>query len=172
MLHNGIWGTVCGDNWDAHDGQVVCRQLSCGTVLSVSRGARHGEGAGPIWLDEVNCTGTEAALSECQARPWGQHDCVHMEDASVECSGRHNQPAVWGLHARFPSCCTSLYTSGPQPFLLGCLQNPTSPRLVGSSCSMAPAVVQEEWRCSMTKDGAPSAMMAGTSLMLMWCAGN
>ncbi|XP_046790021.1 deleted in malignant brain tumors 1 protein isoform X11 [Gallus gallus] len=89
VLHNGIWGTVCGDNWDAHDGQVVCRQLSCGTVLSVSRGARHGEGAGPIWLDEVNCTGTEAALSECQARPWGQHDCVHMEDASVECSESH-----------------------------------------------------------------------------------
>ncbi|XP_048784677.1 deleted in malignant brain tumors 1 protein-like isoform X6 [Lagopus muta] len=89
VLHNGIWGTVCGDNWDAHDGQVVCRQLSCGTVLSVSRGARHGEGTGPIWLDDVNCTGTEAALSECQAKPWGHHNCVHMEDASVECSESH-----------------------------------------------------------------------------------
>uniref|UniRef100_A0A669QGP5 Soluble scavenger receptor cysteine-rich domain-containing protein SSC5D n=1 Tax=Phasianus colchicus TaxID=9054 RepID=A0A669QGP5_PHACC len=89
VLHNGIWGTVCGDNWDAHDGQVVCRQLSCGTVLSVSQGARHGEGKGPIWLDDVNCTGTEAALSECQARPWGHHNCVHMEDASVECSESH-----------------------------------------------------------------------------------
>uniref|UniRef100_A0A8C9ERL6 Soluble scavenger receptor cysteine-rich domain-containing protein SSC5D n=1 Tax=Pavo cristatus TaxID=9049 RepID=A0A8C9ERL6_PAVCR len=89
VLHNGIWGTVCGDNWDAHDGQVVCRQLSCGTVLSVSQGARHGEGTGPIWLDDVNCTGMEAALSECQARPWGHHNCVHMEDASVECSESH-----------------------------------------------------------------------------------
>ncbi|XP_065606277.1 deleted in malignant brain tumors 1 protein-like [Cyrtonyx montezumae] len=89
VLHNGTWGTVCGDNWDAHDGQVVCRQLSCGTVLSVSQGARHGEGTGPIWLDDVNCTGTEAALSECQASPWGQHNCVHLEDASVECSESH-----------------------------------------------------------------------------------
>ncbi|XP_032297008.1 deleted in malignant brain tumors 1 protein-like isoform X6 [Coturnix japonica] len=89
VLYNGIWGTVCGDNWDALDGQVVCRQLSCGTVLSVSGAARHGEGAGPIWLDDVNCTGTEAALSECRASPWGQHNCGHMEDASVECSESH-----------------------------------------------------------------------------------
>ncbi|XP_072214312.1 scavenger receptor cysteine-rich domain-containing protein DMBT1-like isoform X2 [Excalfactoria chinensis] len=89
VLYNGIWGTVCGDHWDSLDGQVVCRQLSCGTVLSISGSARHGEGAGPIWLDDVNCTGTEAALSECQAKPWGDHNCGHMEDASVECSESH-----------------------------------------------------------------------------------
>nr|XP_038035100.1 deleted in malignant brain tumors 1 protein isoform X4 [Anas platyrhynchos] len=86
VLHNGTWGTVCDDNWSVHEGQVVCRQLGCGTVLSVSKGARHGEGMGQIWLDDVNCTGTEAALSECQSRPWGQHNCHHVEDASVECS--------------------------------------------------------------------------------------
>nr|XP_047911199.1 deleted in malignant brain tumors 1 protein-like isoform X5 [Anser cygnoides] len=86
VLHNGTWGTVCDDNWSVREGRVVCRQLGCGTVLSVSQGARHGEGTGQIWLDEVNCTGTEAALSECQARPWGQHNCHHVEDASVECS--------------------------------------------------------------------------------------
>nr|XP_009673252.1 PREDICTED: deleted in malignant brain tumors 1 protein-like isoform X1 [Struthio camelus australis] len=86
VLHNETWGTVCDDSWGFSEGQVVCRQLGCGAVLSISHGARYGEGTGQIWLDEVNCTGTEADLSECQARPWGEHNCHHVEDASVECS--------------------------------------------------------------------------------------
>ncbi|XP_009955617.1 PREDICTED: deleted in malignant brain tumors 1 protein-like [Leptosomus discolor] len=86
VLHNGTWGTVCDDGWGFPEGQVVCQQLDCGTVLSVAPGARYGEGTGKIWLDEVSCTGRERNLSECQARPWGEHNCQHVEDASVECS--------------------------------------------------------------------------------------
>ncbi|KFQ65629.1 Deleted in malignant brain tumors 1 protein, partial [Pelecanus crispus] len=86
VLHNGTWGTVCDDGWGPPEGRVVCRQLGCGTLLSVAQGARYGEGMGQIWLDEVNCTGEERDLSECQARPWGEHNCHHVEDASVECS--------------------------------------------------------------------------------------
>ncbi|KFW10598.1 Deleted in malignant brain tumors 1 protein, partial [Eurypyga helias] len=85
VLHNGTWGTVCDDGWGSPEGQVVCRQLGCGTVLSVAPEARYGQGTGQIWLDEVNCTGEERDLSECQARPWGVHNCHHVEDASVEC---------------------------------------------------------------------------------------
>ncbi|KFQ85705.1 Deleted in malignant brain tumors 1 protein, partial [Phoenicopterus ruber ruber] len=87
VLHNGTWGTVCDDGWGSPEGQVVCQQLGCGTVLSVAPGNRYGEGTGQIWLDEVNCTGEERDLSECKARPWGEHNCQHVEDASVECSG-------------------------------------------------------------------------------------
>ncbi|XP_068026523.1 deleted in malignant brain tumors 1 protein-like [Melanerpes formicivorus] len=86
VLHNGTWGTVCDDSWGPPEGQVVCRQLGCGTLLSVAPGGRYGEGTGQIWLDEVNCTGEEETLSKCQSRPWGQHNCQHLEDASVECS--------------------------------------------------------------------------------------
>lgn len=91
VLHNGTWGTVCDDSWGSPEGRVVCRQLNCGTVLSVASGARYGQGTGQIWLDEVNCTGEERNLSECRARPWGEHNCHHVEDASVECSGSPGQ---------------------------------------------------------------------------------
>ncbi|NXR08733.1 L3BPA protein, partial [Semnornis frantzii] len=67
VLHNGTWGTVCDDNWDPAEGRVVCRQLGCGTLLSVAPGGRYGEGTGQIWLDEVNCTGEEETLSQCHS---------------------------------------------------------------------------------------------------------
>ena len=42
-------------------------------------------GVGPIWLDEVNCTGQEATLTECASNPFGVHNCVHFNDAGVDC---------------------------------------------------------------------------------------
>ncbi|NXO55286.1 DMBT1 protein, partial [Aramus guarauna] len=86
VFHNEKWGTVCDDSWDFADAKVVCRQLDCGMVISAPQRAHFGQGKGPIWLDDVRCTGTEAALSECRAKGWGIHGCEHGEDASVVCS--------------------------------------------------------------------------------------
>ena len=49
------------------------------------REAEFGEGTGAIWLDEVECSGTESRLTDCRAQPVGVHDCNHTEDAGVEC---------------------------------------------------------------------------------------
>ncbi|KFW92575.1 Deleted in malignant brain tumors 1 protein, partial [Phalacrocorax carbo] len=87
VLYSQQWGTVCDDNWDIIDAEVVCRQLSCGSALSAPSSAYFGGGPDPIWLDDVTCKGTEAALSDCSAKPWGSHNCVHGEDAGVVCSG-------------------------------------------------------------------------------------
>ncbi|XP_044844702.1 LOW QUALITY PROTEIN: deleted in malignant brain tumors 1 protein-like [Mauremys mutica] len=91
VLYNQVWGTVCDDDWDITDAGVVCRQLGCGTALSAPGGARFGLGSDRIWLDDVNCAGTEVALSSCRAQPWGINNCNHGEDAGVVCSGAANE---------------------------------------------------------------------------------
>ncbi|NXS63439.1 DMBT1 protein, partial [Brachypteracias leptosomus] len=87
IFHKKHWGTVCDDNWDLLDADVVCRQLDCGRALSAPGGAQFGRGDGIIWMDETNCTGLESTLSTCRARLWGINNCYHEEDAGVVCSG-------------------------------------------------------------------------------------
>lgn len=48
-------------------------------------GAVYGQGSGPIWLDDVDCVGTEARIQDCQHATWGTHNCEHTEDASINC---------------------------------------------------------------------------------------
>ncbi|XP_056452129.1 deleted in malignant brain tumors 1 protein-like [Gadus chalcogrammus] len=81
----GQWGTVCDDDWDLVDAQVVCRQVGCGRVLSAPLGATFGPGQGPIGLDDINCTGHESDLTQCGHRGLWSHNCVHQQDAGVVC---------------------------------------------------------------------------------------
>ncbi|XP_006733990.2 scavenger receptor cysteine-rich domain-containing group B protein [Leptonychotes weddellii] len=85
VLHGGSWGSVCDDDWDVVDANVVCRQLGCGLALPVPRPLAFGQGRGPILLDNVECGGQEAALSQCSSRGWGVHNCFHYEDVAVLC---------------------------------------------------------------------------------------
>ncbi|CAM9276058.1 unnamed protein product [Lampetra planeri] len=89
IYHNDTWGTVCDDNWGLEDAEVVCRQLGCGKVVSAHGGAHFGKGTGPIWLDNVECSGSESALSTCAHNEFGSNNCDHKEDASVVCEGSH-----------------------------------------------------------------------------------
>ena len=91
VYYQGQWGTVCDDNWDDDDAEVVCRQLGYADSDARAYGnAAHGAGSGPIYLDEVRCYGFEEKLGLCSHSAWGSHNCSHLEDASVYCAGKGN----------------------------------------------------------------------------------
>ncbi|CAB1452698.1 unnamed protein product [Pleuronectes platessa] len=85
IYHAGQWGTVCDDSWDLNDANVVCRQLGCGRARSALQNAAFGPGSGPIWLDDVICSGREPSITDCRHPGFGVHNCGHNEDASVAC---------------------------------------------------------------------------------------
>ncbi|XP_069054145.1 antigen WC1.1-like [Lepisosteus oculatus] len=87
LWYEGSWGTVCDDSWDLQDAQVVCRQLGCGDAVSAAIEASFRPGSGTIWLDEVNCTGSELHLWDCCHSGLNQSNCQHKEDAGVTCTG-------------------------------------------------------------------------------------
>lgn len=47
--------------------------------------AHFGKSSGRVWLDEVRCTGNELSLEQCTKSAWGEHNCLHSEDAGVSC---------------------------------------------------------------------------------------
>ncbi|XP_057184786.1 scavenger receptor cysteine-rich type 1 protein M130-like [Triplophysa rosa] len=96
VLHDGQWGTVCGDvGWDLTDAAVVCRELGCGDSVGV---AYFGPGSGQIWMDDIDCIGSESTLKNCSTKGWGVNACGHMYDAGVICSGHKVPRLVNGSH--------------------------------------------------------------------------
>ncbi|TRY57193.1 hypothetical protein DNTS_003276 [Danionella cerebrum] len=89
VLHDGAWGTVCDDDWDMVDSNVVCRQLNCGIAVAVGSSSKFGQGSGPILLDNVDCKGGEMDLTQCGNQGWGIHNCYHYEDVAISCRGNN-----------------------------------------------------------------------------------
>ncbi|KAL7860897.1 hypothetical protein AOLI_G00172460 [Acnodon oligacanthus] len=94
IKHNGQWGTVCDDDWDMNDAEVVCRQMGCGRAVSAPHSAHFGQGSEPTWLDNVGCRGTERYLTQCSHNGFTKEDCEHQEDAGVVCSNDLQSPSL------------------------------------------------------------------------------
>jgi len=88
VYYKGQWGTVCDDEWEMPNADVVCRQLGCGHAITAPKSAHFGRGTGPIWLDNVECVGDEVALTHCMHPGFGANNCGHGEDAGTICLGK------------------------------------------------------------------------------------
>ena len=91
----GDWGTICDDSFGDEDASVICNMLGYQYGISVARSHVYfGSGTGSIFMDDINCVGSETSILACQYRGWGRHNCDHDEDAGVRCyPDRGNYPS-------------------------------------------------------------------------------
>ena len=61
---------------------AACLTFNIGGVAFI--GGHFGEGTGAIWLDRVQCTGTERRLTDC-VNSGENNFCTHSQDAGVRC---------------------------------------------------------------------------------------
>uniref|UniRef100_UPI00358DF0B7 macrophage scavenger receptor types I and II-like isoform X2 n=1 Tax=Myxine glutinosa TaxID=7769 RepID=UPI00358DF0B7 len=85
VLHRGEWGSVCDDHFKKVDADVACISLGYEDAHYFRANATYGEGTGPIWMDNVNCDGSETDITTCAFSGWGVGDCKHNEDVGVRC---------------------------------------------------------------------------------------
>ena len=94
--HNGVWGTVCDNGFTDKSARTVCQifgypkykfKQMCGTNGRFGSCRANYQGKGPIWLDDVVCSGYERELGGCRHKGWGNHRCSHKQDVGICCSG-------------------------------------------------------------------------------------
>ncbi|VDI23188.1 Hypothetical predicted protein, partial [Mytilus galloprovincialis] len=81
--YKGEWGTVCGRDFENVDAEVACKQLGyCSGIMRLPRITSNGNGV--IWLNEVQCSGSESKLLNCSFNNNIEH-CSHHDDVGVHC---------------------------------------------------------------------------------------
>ncbi|XP_034109146.1 lysyl oxidase homolog 3B [Drosophila albomicans] len=90
VLHNNKWGAVCDDEWDATEGEIVCRQLGFLGLRRYTHSGYFGPARRRYWMDNLFCEGHEQELTQCHFEGWGINDCEPSEAAGVMCYAPRN----------------------------------------------------------------------------------
>ena len=84
ILANGIWGTVCKENWNDKSATVICRQLGfSGFIRSYARNTYTGSEFS--WKTNFSCHGDEDNLKKCKANELRNEHCYYQDDISLKC---------------------------------------------------------------------------------------
>lgn len=83
---DAIWGTVCGENFQKADADVICRMLNYSSSRTSYSNALYGAGQGQILINNIGCLGTEASLMNCdlEYKP-SSESSYHDYDVAVRC---------------------------------------------------------------------------------------
>ncbi|XP_045567398.1 neurotrypsin, partial [Salmo salar] len=81
----GVWGSVCSDDWGDQDATVVCRQLGQG-FSGRARSSAPSPRGGVVRMHwgAVHCQGEEPDILHCPSVPWSGGECPQA--AAVTCS--------------------------------------------------------------------------------------
>jgi hypothetical protein len=95
VQQNGVWGTVCDDDFTNSGAMVACRAIGFADGGVVATHATWGTpyATSPINMDNAACTGSESSLDECPGAiivgSEGFGGCTHSEDVAVCCGSAY-----------------------------------------------------------------------------------
>jgi len=85
VYYNGMWGTVCDNEWGDNKAKMVCMQLGLG---SSGIPQKFVPGNGRILLDNIICSKDDTILVNCGHYGVGITPfCDHSKDVGVKCFG-------------------------------------------------------------------------------------
>ena len=106
VCHNEVWGVVCGDSgWGTNGARVLCKEVGLAssrnggihyyysyqylTCFSGPRGVfrqkEHYDA--PVVLNDVQCRGTEASITQCPGATYGNF-AFCSDIAAAQCEGK------------------------------------------------------------------------------------
>ncbi|XP_071157328.1 scavenger receptor cysteine-rich domain-containing protein DMBT1-like [Mytilus edulis] len=92
VRRNGVWGSICDDQWGKEDAQVVCRMLcydpnvaQAGAPQDIYTQVVLNNVSSNYLLDDVECIGTETDIDQCPKSTVHNCNVNQKEFASVTC---------------------------------------------------------------------------------------
>ena len=64
----------------------LCACMCAGTL--VLGGLPFGSGSGPLFIESLDCSGSELSLLDCTEVNLRRESCTHEDDVSIECTGK------------------------------------------------------------------------------------
>ena len=90
VRYNGTWGTICSKGFSNKDATMICKGLGFQSMVRFKEGSIYGNGKGPIWLSQLDCTGKESNIAACRHSGWGINNCTHDQDIELTCYDRRS----------------------------------------------------------------------------------